>query len=211
MNEAGEALRDVLRRAHRQERTAQPGRRHAVRPHPRRAGRREAHARRAADDARPAPHRGTRDDGQPHRQRTAAVQPPSRPVRQALRAGPVARTKCGRGDPAVRPARADHGTHRDDRAHLRRSHPGPGVSRVSASSARRTAIPPSSATRPANSTSPRSPNNHVAFGAGIHFCLGAPLARLEAQTAFETFARKVGPFELAGRADAIARISCCVV
>jgi cytochrome P450 len=43
----------------------------------------------------------------------------------------------------------------------------------------------------------RTPNNHVAFGAGIHFCLGAPLARIEAQIAFETFARRIGPFELA--------------
>jgi cytochrome P450 len=32
----------------------------------------------------------------------------------------------------------------------------------------------------------REPNRHLSFGQGIHFCLGAPLARIEAQIAINT-------------------------
>ena len=37
----------------------------------------------------------------------------------------------------------------------------------------------------------RQDNRHIAFGFGIHFCLGAPLARMEAQIAFPTLLRRM--------------------
>jgi cytochrome P450 len=42
----------------------------------------------------------------------------------------------------------------------------------------------------------REPNRHLAFGGGIHYCLGAPLARLEGEIAFATLARRLPNLDL---------------
>lgn len=44
----------------------------------------------------------------------------------------------------------------------------------------------------------RDPNPHVAFGHGIHFCIGAPLARLEARIALADLVERLRDVELAG-------------
>jgi len=43
----------------------------------------------------------------------------------------------------------------------------------------------------------REPNPHVSFGAGIHFCLGAPLGRVELQRSFATILERLPNLELA--------------
>lgn len=42
----------------------------------------------------------------------------------------------------------------------------------------------------------RRENPHVSFGAGIHFCLGAPLARVELEASFGTLLRRLPNLEL---------------
>jgi cholest-4-en-3-one 26-monooxygenase len=44
----------------------------------------------------------------------------------------------------------------------------------------------------------RTPNEHLAFGIGHHFCLGANLARMEIQLIFEEIFRRLPDIELAG-------------
>ena len=61
---------------------------------------------------------------------------------------------------------------------------------------------PPTATLPAlrtliNSIPAREPNPHVSFGAGIHFCIGAPLARLEMLIAFQTLFKRLPKLALA--------------
>jgi cytochrome P450 len=47
----------------------------------------------------------------------------------------------------------------------------------------------------------RSPNKHLAFGLGPHFCLGATLARLEIQALFNELLPRLDWIELAGEAE----------
>jgi unspecific monooxygenase len=46
----------------------------------------------------------------------------------------------------------------------------------------------------------REDNRHLAFGMGVHFCLGAPLARVEGQIALLAFAQRLDAPEIAGEA-----------
>lgn len=47
----------------------------------------------------------------------------------------------------------------------------------------------------------RKPNRHIGFGAGVHFCLGANLARMEIRCMLEELMRRYSGFELTGEAE----------
>lgn len=49
----------------------------------------------------------------------------------------------------------------------------------------------------------REPNRHLAFGQGVHFCLGASLARLEGQIAISTLLRRLPDMRLAVPREAL--------
>ena len=57
----------------------------------------------------------------------------------------------------------------------------------------------------------REPNDHVAFGHGVHFCLGASLARLELRVMFETLLTRLPDLTLASDAPLPLRPSNFIV
>jgi cytochrome P450 len=52
--------------------------------------------------------------------------------------------------------------------------------------------------RPAELDLGRTENPHISFGAGVHFCIGAPLARVELQAAFGALLDRTSSLELGG-------------
>ncbi|MCV7302508.1 cytochrome P450 [Mycobacterium barrassiae] len=50
----------------------------------------------------------------------------------------------------------------------------------------------------------RDPNKHVAFGYGVHFCLGAALARMEMNSLFSELVPRLESIELAGKPELAA-------
>jgi len=47
----------------------------------------------------------------------------------------------------------------------------------------------------------REPNEHLAFGYGVHFCLGAALARMEMNSLFTELLPRLESIELAGEPE----------
>jgi cytochrome P450 len=65
--------------------------------------------------------------------------------------------------------------------------------------------------KPQNFDLDRYPNPHIAFGAGIHLCIGAPLARLEAQVALRNILRHMDDIQLTEPSKPLKTIDSLIV
>jgi cytochrome P450 len=57
----------------------------------------------------------------------------------------------------------------------------------------------------------RTPNKHLAFGKGIHYCLGAPLARLEGKIAFCTLLQRCPNLRLNAAPEQLRYLNMLIV
>ena len=162
-----------------------PARRPHERARARRGRRRPARRRRDRHESLLHPHRRRRDDPPRHHRRH--VPAPRRPPTSGSGSSPTASLIAvgGRGDAALGHAHQEHGPHRRPATSSSTASSIAARARSCCCSTRRpTATRTCSPTRSASTSSAR-PNDHVAFGFGTHFCLGARLARLELTVMFE--------------------------
>jgi cytochrome P450 len=57
----------------------------------------------------------------------------------------------------------------------------------------------------------RNPNPHIAFGAGIHLCIGAPLAKLEAVVALRTILKHINEIHLADPSKPLKSLDSLII
>jgi cytochrome P450 len=53
----------------------------------------------------------------------------------------------------------------------------------------------------------RPARRHIAFGEGVHYCLGAPLARLQGRVALEEIARRLPEYEITGPVVRLGKVN----
>ena len=166
--------------------------------HARARARRRPHDRRADRDRRPAADRGARDHLQHAGAGHARAAAPPRPSSRWCATNPTACRPGGRG--AAAPARASctPASQPDDRRRGagRRRDPRRIWLLVLALATRQPG-PRAGAPTPTASTSRGDAGGHVAFGHGVHHCLGAPLARMEMRVAFPALLRRFPGLALA--------------
>ncbi len=141
-----------------------------------------------------APHRGQHHDDEPRHERRVVFRRTRRDRRRSDGRSATAEAGDRRGASVPLPGAVDSSCRQRATSNsvAGPSRKGEFVAAAWMGSAR-TATPTCST--PENSVPERSPNRHIAFGKGIHYCLGAPLARVEADVALDA---------LLSRFDAVA-------